>query len=137
MDRNLQYELFGDRGRSRDDLVRFLNEGSSPPVEVKFTRNRVTMISVEFHPDGPVALRLHEHFLKAPDEVLADLRKYLRSRRRAAWSNVCAYARQISGGEELVAAEVRVALDELGKVAGDVYTDDVLDRIFSRFCIGK
>ena len=39
--------------------------------------------------------------------------------------------------EELVAAEVRVALDELGKVVGAVYTDDVLDRIFSRFCIGK
>lgn len=41
------------------------------------------------------------------------------------------------GGEELVAAEVRVALEELGKVVGTVYTDDVLDRIFSRFCIGK
>jgi len=40
-------------------------------------------------------------------------------------------------GEELVAAEVRVALDELGKVVGAVYTDEVLDRIFSRFCIGK
>jgi tRNA modification GTPase len=40
-------------------------------------------------------------------------------------------------GEELVAAEVRFALDELGKVVGAVYTDDVLDRIFSRFCIGK
>ena len=40
-------------------------------------------------------------------------------------------------GDELIAAEVRVALNELGKVAGAVYTDDVLDRIFSRFCIGK
>lgn len=40
-------------------------------------------------------------------------------------------------GEELVAAEIRVALEELGKVVGTVYTDDVLDRIFSRFCIGK
>jgi tRNA modification GTPase len=40
-------------------------------------------------------------------------------------------------GEELVAAEVRVALDGLGQVAGVVYTDDVLDRVFSRFCIGK
>jgi tRNA modification GTPase len=40
-------------------------------------------------------------------------------------------------GEELVAAEVRVALGELGKVVGAVYTEDVLDRIFSRFCIGK
>ncbi|HUT12682.1 MAG TPA: tRNA modification GTPase [Thermoguttaceae bacterium] len=42
-----------------------------------------------------------------------------------------------NGGEELVAAEIRVALGELGKVVGAVYTDDVLDRIFSRFCIGK
>ena len=40
-------------------------------------------------------------------------------------------------GEELLAAEVRVALGELGKVVGAVYTDDVLERIFSRFCIGK
>ena len=41
------------------------------------------------------------------------------------------------GGHELVAADIRTALDELGKVVGAVYTDDVLDRIFSRFCIGK
>ena len=39
--------------------------------------------------------------------------------------------------EELVAAEIRTALEELGKVVGAVYTEDVLDRIFSRFCIGK
>ena len=40
-------------------------------------------------------------------------------------------------GEELIAAEMRMALDELGRVVGAVYTDDLLDRIFSRFCIGK
>jgi len=40
-------------------------------------------------------------------------------------------------GEELIATEVRVALDALGEVVGAVYTDDVLDRVFSRFCIGK
>jgi len=40
-------------------------------------------------------------------------------------------------GEEIVAAEIRAALDELGQVVGAVYTDDILDRIFSRFCIGK
>jgi tRNA modification GTPase len=40
-------------------------------------------------------------------------------------------------GQELVAAELRHALAELGKIVGAVYTDDILDRIFSRFCIGK
>jgi tRNA modification GTPase len=42
-----------------------------------------------------------------------------------------------SAGEELVAAEIRLALDELAQIVGAVYTDDLLDRIFSRFCIGK
>ena len=42
-----------------------------------------------------------------------------------------------AAGDELVAAEIRVALAELGKVVGTVYTDDLLDRIFSTFCIGK
>ncbi len=40
-------------------------------------------------------------------------------------------------GEELVAGEIRLALTELGKVAGVVHSDDVLGRIFSRFCVGK
>ncbi len=40
-------------------------------------------------------------------------------------------------GEELVAADLRLAMDELGSVVGSVVTDDILDRIFSRFCIGK
>lgn len=40
-------------------------------------------------------------------------------------------------GEELVAAEIRVSLDQVGHVVGAVCTDDLLDRIFSRFCIGK
>lgn len=41
------------------------------------------------------------------------------------------------GGEELIAAEVRQALHAIGQVVGAVYTDDVLDRIFCQFCIGK
>ena len=39
--------------------------------------------------------------------------------------------------EELIAAEIRLAMEELGWIAGEVYTDDLLDRIFSQFCIGK
>jgi tRNA modification GTPase len=39
--------------------------------------------------------------------------------------------------EELIAVELRLALDRLGEIVGAVYTDDLLDRIFSKFCIGK
>jgi tRNA modification GTPase len=40
-------------------------------------------------------------------------------------------------GDELVSVDLRLAIDELGKVVGAVVTDDILDRIFRRFCIGK
>ena len=40
-------------------------------------------------------------------------------------------------GYELVAIDLRNALDTIGEVTGEVLTDDVLDRIFSEFCIGK
>jgi tRNA modification GTPase len=41
------------------------------------------------------------------------------------------------GGDELAAVDLRQAVDELGKVLGVTVTDDILDRIFRRFCIGK
>lgn len=40
-------------------------------------------------------------------------------------------------GDELVTLELREALDQLGLILGQVFTDDILDRVFSRFCIGK
>ena len=51
---------------------------------------------------------------------------------RAARDHVAA-----SDPPELAAAALRAALDQLGEMTGAVYTNDLLDRIFSRFCIGK
>ena len=44
---------------------------------------------------------------------------------------------QASQGHEFVAAEIRSLAESIGEVTGTVYTDDLLDRVFSRFCIGK
>jgi tRNA modification GTPase len=44
---------------------------------------------------------------------------------------------RLDSGHDLIAAELRLALDYLGTVAGEVYTDDILDALFQRFCIGK
>jgi tRNA modification GTPase len=38
---------------------------------------------------------------------------------------------------EMLALELRSALENLGEMTGAIYTDELLDRIFSRFCIGK
>lgn len=38
---------------------------------------------------------------------------------------------------ELACEELRVAASALGKITGKIWVDDVLDLVFSRFCIGK
>jgi len=38
---------------------------------------------------------------------------------------------------DLIAIDLRLGLDKIGEIAGFTYTDDILDRIFSQFCIGK
>ncbi len=41
-----------------------------------------------------------------------------------------------AGGDTL-ALDLRLALQELGHITGEITNEDVLDQIFSRFCIGK
>jgi tRNA modification GTPase len=38
---------------------------------------------------------------------------------------------------EFVALDLRKGLDSLGEIVGKVYTEDILNKIFSEFCIGK
>ena len=38
---------------------------------------------------------------------------------------------------DFIAIDIRQALHHLGEITGEIYTDDLLDSIFSRFCIGK
>jgi tRNA modification GTPase len=55
---------------------------------------------------------------------------------REALLSACS-ARAMPGGDELVAMELRIALDKLGTIVGAVSTEELLDHIFGRFCIGK
>jgi len=40
-------------------------------------------------------------------------------------------------GEELAAEDLRMAANSLGRLLGRVDVEDILDVIFSEFCIGK
>lgn len=39
--------------------------------------------------------------------------------------------------EELIAENLRLTLNALGEIVGEVCTDDILEGIFGRFCVGK
>jgi tRNA modification GTPase len=53
---------------------------------------------------------------------------------RAALGRAC---NALNAGAEIVALELREALDALGAILGAVAPDELLGRIFSTFCIGK
>ena len=38
---------------------------------------------------------------------------------------------------DLLALDVKYALDNLGQITGEVTNDEILGNIFSKFCIGK
>jgi tRNA modification GTPase len=58
--------------------------------------------------------------------------------RRALTDAVAAIDRgREDGGPELLAEDLRLALRALGRVTGRVGVEDILDRVFSTFCIGK
>ena len=62
-------------------------------------------------------------------------RQAIRRAMSAIVSAVDSTARQMS--VEFVALDLREALDALGEIVGETVSDDILDRIFAEFCIGK
>ena len=44
---------------------------------------------------------------------------------------------QVGTTGDIVALDIRHAIRHLGEITGEITTDDLLDNIFSRFCIGK
>ncbi|MBI3608878.1 MAG: tRNA uridine-5-carboxymethylaminomethyl(34) synthesis GTPase MnmE [Nitrospirae bacterium] len=72
--------------------------------------------------EGTFVIKLrHVEALKCAEASLAQLGETLAAR----------------GPRECIALDLRGAVDALGEILGTVTTDDVLNEIFSKFCIGK
>ena len=99
-------------------------------------------IEVSAHTGGGLA-ELRARILSAfPKREPIDGAGLLRERHHEALSHALAAAeealRDLSvGNQELAAARLREALRRIGELLGESVDDDVLDRIFVEFCIGK
>jgi tRNA modification GTPase len=84
---------------------------------------------------GLIAARLG--FVESGEEVLVlDRHREALSAAEAATREGLLLVRS-RAGVELVAAALRRALTALGEITGETATEDLLDRIFATFCIGK
>jgi tRNA modification GTPase len=63
----------------------------------------------------------HYHALKEVSKSLADIKKGLDNKLTA----------------DLLALDIRRCLHYLGEITGDITNEDLLDYVFSKFCIGK
>lgn len=105
-------------------------------------------------PPDPLALAVSSHSGRGLNELRQTLRQLVEQTQAraagpslavglelvaAAQGHALAAAELAAAGQppELVAVELRLALDALGQLVGAVFTEDLLGRVFSQFCIGK
>ena len=86
--------------------------------------------------------RIEDHLVDgrpegADDLVITSLRQ--RDALDAATAKLRASATALEAGtpHEMVLVDLYAAISSIGELTGDVTTDDILDRVFSTFCIGK
>lgn len=82
--------------------------------------------------------RLTPERLEAQDSVLVTNLRHAAALERAL-QGVEQARRSVEEGRagELVAMDLRIAADALGEITGVIATDEILERIFADFCIGK
>jgi tRNA modification GTPase len=91
--------------------------------------------------DGLIAAitRHAESFRQDQGDDLVAINARHASALREATEHLRAAAEKLSGGDptELLASDLRGALHAFGEIAGRIDNEEVLDRIFANFCIGK
>ncbi|PCJ26333.1 MAG: tRNA uridine-5-carboxymethylaminomethyl(34) synthesis GTPase MnmE [Flavobacteriales bacterium] len=78
-----------------------------------------------------------DNLIKSNDVVVTNVRHYgALSKANESLNTVLeGLGNNITG--DFLAMDIRQALHQLGMITGDITTDDLLDNIFSKFCIGK
>ncbi len=82
----------------------------------------VKSVKANFHPGQTVISNMrHYQALKSTDDALDNVLNGMRD----------------DLPSDLMAIDIRHAMNALGSISGEIYTDDLLDSIFRDFCIGK
>jgi len=78
-----------------------------------------------------------EFQLEAGNTIIPNLRHKIAMERSAQLAMAAVEEIRKKTPFELIAIDIREAIDALGEIIGLTAREDVIDHIFSRFCIGK
>jgi tRNA modification GTPase len=137
------------------DLILWLSpQEAPPPLEVENAQDILFVRSkIDLNAPSEIALGICSLTGAGLDDLLAkiaekaraqigagDVALFARQRHRVATQAAYAAIRHALKSEkplEFIADDLRLAARSLGKIIGDVDVEDILDVVFSRFCIGK
>ncbi len=69
-------------------------------------------------------LMVNERQLQLMEQISSDLQNAIESV-------------EMQNTNELIAVDIRAAIRKLGELTGDIYNQEILNQVFSKFCIGK
>lgn len=121
--RLVEEDLAGLVGGRPDCAVACISAKSGAGLDGLKDRLRELVVRGDFEPgESPTVTRLRHltALIRAKESLTITLESVVKG---------------LSG--EFVAVDLRAAIDALGEITGAVTTDDILDRIFKEFCIGK
>jgi tRNA modification GTPase len=147
----------GEREERNNDEVRQFESNGKPLLRVA-----TKLDLAEGQPAAVEGLQFDAHVSPHLDHTIIQLRQQITRRLKELHANSMAEALQqtsarcslgidhacqsldraeelveMTASEELIASELRYAIDELSGMIGEVHSDTILGEIFSRFCIGK
>ena len=84
-----------------------------------------------------VNLSIGEHGLEVQNKIIPNLRHKIALERSLRLCVAAIEETRKETSSEFIAIDIQEAIDSLGEIIGDTAKEDVVDQIFSRFCIGK
>ncbi len=116
----------------------------APAPDLAHWQNRFSVTCLVSAPSGTGLNELEASLAKqlldgaslSPSEILIN-RVHQRDSLRRAHQALTRLLANFGASPEFLSIDLRDALNALGEITGETTTEDVLDRIFSSFCIGK
>jgi tRNA modification GTPase len=84
-----------------------------------------------------VKLSMGEYGIEVQNKIIPNLRQKMALERSLGICVAVVEEIKKETSFEFIAMDIKEALDSIGEIIGDTAKDDVIDQIFSRFCIGK